>query len=79
MTDGQRDGSIVKGIDPDRLAVEIIAFIQGAVLQWHLDPDAIDLVLVFDRYFDRLIEDVTCGTTTSAKSEKRARKKSVRK
>jgi len=79
LANGQRDGTITKGILPDRLAVEIIAFVQGAVLQWHLDPDAIDLVLVFDSYFDRLIADVSRGTATSVKSANRTRKKSVTK
>jgi AcrR family transcriptional regulator len=79
LSNGQRDGSITKGIDPDRLAVEVIAFVQGAVLQWHLDPDSIDLVLVFDSYFDRLVEDLACGSATSAKSASRAKKKSVNK
>jgi AcrR family transcriptional regulator len=71
---GQGDGSIAKGIDPDRLAVEIIGFVQGTVLQWHLDPDAIDLVLTFDSYFDRLVQDVSCDAATSMKPASRAKK-----
>jgi AcrR family transcriptional regulator len=78
LANGQRDGSIIKGIDPDRLAVEIIAFIQGAVLQWHLDPESVDLVLVFDSYFDRLIQDVSVDTATSVISASRAKKRSVK-
>jgi hypothetical protein len=78
LANGQRDGSIAKSVDPDRLAVEIIAFIQGAVLQWHLDPDAIDLVLVFDSYFDRLIHDVAVESPTSVTSASRAKKRSAK-
>ncbi|MGO8860747.1 MAG: TetR/AcrR family transcriptional regulator [Acidimicrobiales bacterium] len=79
LDDGQRDGSITKGIEPDRLAIEIIAFVQGAVLQWHLDPDSINLVLTFDNYFDRLVEDLTRKSAPSVKSTSRAKKQSVKK
>ena len=79
LRDGQRDGSISKDIDPEGLAVEVIGFVQGTVLQWHLDPDAIDLVLIFDNYFDRLVEDVACGSAARAKPANRAKKKPVRK
>jgi AcrR family transcriptional regulator len=79
LADGQRDGSITKEVDPDRMAVEIIAFVQGTVLQWHLDPDAIDLVLVFDSYFDRLVGDLTSGSPTSVKSATRVKNKTVKK
>jgi len=87
LANGQHDGSIRKGIDPDRMAVEIIAFVQGAVLQWHLDPDSIDLVLVFGNYFDRLIMDLAGGSArpgapaspaTKRPATKRPGKKPVR-
>jgi AcrR family transcriptional regulator len=76
LAGGQRDGSITKDLDPARLAVEIIAFVQGAVLQWHLDPESIDLVRVFDSYFDRLVEDVTCASPKPVRSDK---KKAIKK
>jgi AcrR family transcriptional regulator len=79
LASGQRDGSITKRIDPDRLAVEIIAFVQGSVLQWHLDPDSIDLVVVFDSYFDRLVEDLACESATSVRSASGAKNKPVKK
>ena len=75
LADGQRDGSVPKEVDPDRLAVEIIAFVQGAVLQWHLDPEAIDLVSVFDGYFDRLVGDVTRGPAESVETARHRAKK----
>ena len=54
---GQRDGSIRPDVDPFTSAVEILTFVQGAVRQWLLDPESIDLVGVFDQYFDRIMRD----------------------
>ena len=54
---GQRDGSIRPDVDPFTSTVEILAFVQGAVRQWLLDPESIDLVGVFDQYFDRIMRD----------------------
>jgi AcrR family transcriptional regulator len=79
LGDGQRDGSIKKEIDPDLMAIEIMGFVQGAVLQWHLDPDEIDLVLVFDNYFDRLIEAVACEAVRVPKPAGRVKKSPVKK
>ena len=53
---GQRDGTIRTDVDPRLVAAEVISFQQGAGLQWFLDPEAFDLVGVYDRYFDRLID-----------------------
>jgi AcrR family transcriptional regulator len=79
VADGQRDGSVAKRCDPDRLAVEIIAFVQGSVLQWHLDPEAIDLVAVFDSYFDRLVEDVAGAAPTVVTRTARAKPRAAKK
>ncbi len=79
LRDGQRDGSISRHIDPGRLAVEIIGFVQGTVLQWHLDPEAIDLVSIFDNYFDRLVAYVACGSAAMAKPASRAKRKPAKK
>jgi AcrR family transcriptional regulator len=75
ISSGQRDGSIRKDIDPDRLAVEIIGFVQGTVLQWHLDPKSVDLVAVFDDYFDRLVKDLAQGSEAAAGTKRRIPKK----
>jgi AcrR family transcriptional regulator len=78
LANGQRDGSISKGIDPSRMAVEIIAFVQGAVLQWHLDPDSVDLVSVFDGYFDRLVQNLATDPAAPVTPAGRAKNKSAR-
>jgi AcrR family transcriptional regulator len=54
VTDGQRDGTIRADVDADHVAAEIIAFMEGIGIQWHLDPDQVDIVAVYDNYFDRL-------------------------
>jgi AcrR family transcriptional regulator len=56
---GQSDGSIRVDLDADELAIEIIAAFQGCQLQWLLEPDAVDLVAVVDRYVDRLLVDLS--------------------
>jgi AcrR family transcriptional regulator len=78
LRDGQQDGSIKKDIDPDLMAIEIMGFVQGSVLQWHLDSDEIDLVLVFDNYFDRLVDAVASATATTPKPAPRVKKKAVK-
>ena len=57
------------------MAIEIMGFVQGSVLQWHLDPDEIDLVLVFDNYFDRLVDAVGRDPVTTLKPAGRVTKK----
>jgi AcrR family transcriptional regulator len=54
VKDGQADGSIRADVDAGRLAAEIIAFMEGVGIQWNLDPDHVDIVGVYDNYFDRL-------------------------
>ena len=56
---GQDDGSIRRGVDPEMVAMSILAFMQGATLQWFLDPESVDLVALYDQYFDRLVEDLS--------------------
>lgn len=58
---GQDDGTVRHDVDPFSQAIEILSFVQGTLLQWHLDPEAIDLLTVFDLYFDRLVFDLVPG------------------
>jgi AcrR family transcriptional regulator len=60
---GRRDGSIRPDVDSLALAVEVLAFMHGANLQWHLDPESIDLVKAYDGYFDRLLHDLAPSAT----------------
>lgn len=54
VVSGQKDGSIVKDRDPKVLATEIMAFMQGAHLQWLLDPEDVPIERLFDDYFNQL-------------------------
>lgn len=56
---GQRDGSIRPDVDAGQVALEVISFMQGAGLQWFLDPQAVDLVAVYESYFDRLVAELS--------------------
>jgi hypothetical protein len=58
FTQGQADGSIRADVDPETRATEIIAFMQGAEVQWFLDPTRVRLKEVFDAYFDRQVKDL---------------------
>lgn len=42
----QSDGALVPGTDPDSLAVEIIALMDGLQVQWVLAPDQVDMAAV---------------------------------
>jgi AcrR family transcriptional regulator len=61
VRDGQADGSIRIGVDADTTAGDIVAFMQGAQVQWFLDPEAVQLQELFARYFDRLVGDLASG------------------
>ena len=58
LDSGRADGSIRREIDPAVVAGEIVAFMQGATMQWFLDPDRMPLQAVADRYFDRLLDEL---------------------
>jgi AcrR family transcriptional regulator len=58
---GQRDGTIRTDIDPRDVGAEISAFMMGASILWFVDPRRVDLVEIYDTYFERLIADVAVG------------------
>lgn len=59
IREGQQQGEIRADIDADRVAAEVMSFIVGTQMQWLLDPDGIDVNGAYERYFGRLIEDVS--------------------
>jgi AcrR family transcriptional regulator len=59
LEDGREDGSIRADVDAETTAGEIIAFMQGAQVQWFLDPQGVDLRKLFGAHFDRLVRDLT--------------------
>lgn len=48
------DGSAPAGVDPEVLAAETAAFLEGVHLLWLLDPERVDLVAVHRSYVDGL-------------------------
>ncbi|MFC7844145.1 TetR/AcrR family transcriptional regulator [Streptomyces sp. NPDC057382] len=48
------DGSARAGLDPEVLAAETAAFLEGAHLLWLLDPERVDLVALHRGYFEGL-------------------------
>ncbi|MGV0804712.1 TetR/AcrR family transcriptional regulator [Mycolicibacterium setense] len=51
---GQRDGTIRADANPGLVAAEVLAFMEGIGIQWHLDPVEVDIVGAYEGYFDRL-------------------------
>jgi hypothetical protein len=43
-------------VDAGAVAAEMIAFMDGAQLQWLLDPERVDLVALYERYTDALVQ-----------------------
>src|SRR5262249_5263616 len=51
---GQRDGTIRTDVNPGHVATEILAFMEGTGIQWHLDPADVDIAGAYESYFNRL-------------------------
>jgi AcrR family transcriptional regulator len=58
LAHGVEAGEIRADADPDQIAVEIVAFMEGIQVQWMLEPEAIDIAACYDRYFARLVEEL---------------------
>jgi len=54
LADAQRAGLVDPGLDPDRLAAQVLAMFDGLQLQWLRDPDAVDMVGLLDEFLARL-------------------------
>ena len=65
---GRADGSIRRDIEPRIVAAEMLAFMQGAQLQWLLDPDGTPFVELVDRYYERLLTDIRAPRTSRARA-----------
>ena len=50
----QRAGRVASGLDARALAPQLIAMFDGLQLQWLLDPEAVDLSVVFADFLERL-------------------------
>lgn len=56
LTEGILRGEFRSDIDPDLIATEIIAFMDGIQTQWLLDPKRIDLAAAYHHYVSGLKE-----------------------
>jgi AcrR family transcriptional regulator len=50
----QRDGLIAPDLDPELLAPQLVAMLDGLQLQWLLDPDEVDMVACMRDFLERL-------------------------
>lgn len=50
----QREGRLAADVDPETLAVQVVALFDGLQLQWLLEPDAVDMVEVLRDFLARL-------------------------
>ena len=50
----QREGRLTAEVDPETLAVQVLALFDGLQLQWLLEPDAVDMVGVMRDFLARL-------------------------
>ncbi len=57
-------GELRADLDVDVEASAIIAFMEGAQMQYLLDPDRVDLVSLYENYTHRLIRDLSAGANS---------------
>src|SRR5699024_3678904 len=55
---GQAEGTVRGDVDLDQIAAEALATLMGLEIQWLNDPEAVDLGITVDAYFDRLATDL---------------------
>jgi AcrR family transcriptional regulator len=61
VREGIDAGELPDAVDPDLVAIQAAAFLEGAALQWLLDPDTVDLVAAYRSYFATLTAGLTSG------------------
>jgi AcrR family transcriptional regulator len=59
---GQARGELRPDVDPELVALQINAFMDGAHTRRHLNPDIVDMVALYEDFADRLIRDLTSHT-----------------
>lgn len=55
LSTGIDNGELDSRLDPEWLAAEILAFQEGALILWRLDPDGVDLRTLYENYLRRLL------------------------
>lgn len=66
LQDGVDSGELRTDINIGLKAAEIIAFMEGAITVWLLDPETFDLVEVFGSYVDGLLMQLSAPATAPA-------------
>jgi AcrR family transcriptional regulator len=54
-------GEIAADVRPEIVAAEVTAFLEGAAVQWLLDPEGVDLVELYRSYFGGLASRLAAG------------------
>ena len=54
LADAQRDGDVDPTLGPEMVASQILALFDGLQIQWLLDPEAVDMVAVFEDFLTHL-------------------------
>jgi AcrR family transcriptional regulator len=53
------EGHLRSDIDVEQIAREVMAVLMGLEMQWLFDPARVDLAEAMERYFDRLVAELT--------------------
>ncbi|WP_241965048.1 TetR family transcriptional regulator C-terminal domain-containing protein [Microbacterium telephonicum] len=64
----QQDGELRRDLDPQRVGQLVTAMMDGLQLQWLLDPDAVDMVGLFEDFL-HLLEIPPRGGAGAASTE----------
>lgn len=54
VAEDQREGRMAADLDPEQVAVQILALFDGLQIQWVLDPDGVDMVRAVENFLGRL-------------------------
>lgn len=70
---GQAEGTVRGDVDLDQIATEALATLMGLEIQWLNDPEAVDLGITVDAYFDRLATDLAPSEPNRPPTPRRTR------
>jgi AcrR family transcriptional regulator len=54
VADDQREGRMAVDLDPQQVAVQILALFDGLQIQWLLDPEGVDMVRAVEDFLEHL-------------------------
>jgi hypothetical protein len=66
VREGIDAGELPAAVDPDLVAAQAAAFLEGAAVQWLLDPHTVDLVATYRGYFETLTAGLMAGATIAS-------------